>query len=219
MLQVICPGCAKLIEVGELPPGTLPSCPFCRTVFQLSVNMYAQEPGAVDPGHVDPTRTDLLSEQLHDSAGHESSPRWLAASWGLIVLLLFGVILATTLLLGVTALLDHKQRQAEQQAAADPTGTWQKLAEFSGRGPMYSKRFRVAGPVWRMNWNCQVDETPSKKSFDVHVMDDGDKLLGSPIGTQGDGDDAVVMENGPGTFYLVIKATNVRWSVTVEQLR
>jgi hypothetical protein len=216
MTQVICPGCAKLIEVGVLPDGTLPSCPFCRTVFQL-----AGPPGAgqspATPGVAEAARKveprprggpapDPSSAGDAATAGRKGGP-------GLLIMMLLGCLLAMVLLLAFSLLANReKQRAAPQDAAA----AWQPVGNYSGHTHMLTPLFRIQSPVWRLAWACTANETPAKKSFQVRVLDDRGKLVGTPINSAGDQGETTQMETEPGMYFLDIHATNVEWQLTVE---
>ena len=68
----------KLIEVGVLPPGTLPSCPYCRTVFQLPANLCSSssssssslpfEHDAAAPGQLSPEQPRDRADPVTDQA-------------------------------------------------------------------------------------------------------------------------------------------------------
>src|SRR5262245_53692936 len=121
MMQVICPGCAKLIEVGVLPAGTLPSCPFCHMVFQLP------EPvsGGPSPGTAvgegartsasPPQRQGCSSASEAPSSGPSSVsdavPRHKGGA-GLVIALLLGCLVAMMLLLAVS-LLAHREKDRD----------------------------------------------------------------------------------------------------------
>jgi hypothetical protein len=152
--------------------------------------------------------------ELGASAGGRSVGPGRTVAWALVVMLFFGGILAAVLLLSIT-LLAHRDKEAKAKPKNAFAG-WQPVGVFSGRGRMESPRFEVKSSVWRMNWSCQANETPAKKSFQVHVMDSLGKLVGTPISATGDDHQVTVMEDGPGTFFLVVQATNMRWELTVE---
>ena len=139
---------------------------------------------------------------------------WRAAAWGLVIVLFSGGLLATILLLAITLLTDRdKQKKHEPKNA---TATWQRVGDFSGHTHLQTQAFRIESPTWRMTWSCQPNQTAAKKSFQVHVMDEFGKLVGTPITVRGDGGETTVMETEPGIYFLVIHASNVQWELTVE---
>jgi len=205
-MQVICPGCAKLIEVGQLPPGTLPSCPFCRTVFRLVED---------SPGDASLAMCDDLPATDRLAGALSTRGTWRAVGWGVLVVLFFGGLLAALLVLSITVLRHRQQERDLEQTKATSTG-WQPVGIFSGRGRMETPRFRVESRTWRMRWSCKGYQAAAKHRFEVHVLDDSGKFVASPISADGDDAQTTVMETEPGAYFLVIRGTNVEWELTVE---
>src|SRR5207247_10603272 len=104
-----------------------------------------------------------------DSLGSELLRSRRTASWGFIVLLVCGGLLGTLLMVAITVLADRDKQQGTSSKAA---GAWEPVGKYAGRGRMQTPQFHVKSPVWRLKWSCQADETPAKKKFQVHVIDD-----------------------------------------------
>src|SRR5215475_13142618 len=119
MTQVICPGCAKLIEVGVLPEGTLPSCPFCRTVFQLPDPAAASPSPGTAARDVGPTSENPQPRQRSSPAAEAAANRPTPAGdakpghkggAGLVIALLMGCLVAMVVLLALSVLA-HREKQ------------------------------------------------------------------------------------------------------------
>jgi hypothetical protein len=212
MTQVICPGCAKLVEVGILPPGTVPSCPFCGTIFQLP------EPAPTEAAH---------EPSGHSHAAHSAQPRadgepGTAAEpvvsgqrigLSLLMILLCGGIAVVIVLLAIALLAKREQDRRDPQSRAS---SWQLVGKYSGHTHMETPPFRIASPVWRLTWACTAEQTPAKKSFQVRVTDDRGRLISTPVNSSGDEGETTLVESEPGMYALVIRATNVEWQLAVE---
>jgi len=113
-MHVLCPGCGRQVFVGELPPGALPSCPACQTVFQLPGGGGAGIPAHAGPAHtelpgvgdvdhphhaaaVDAPREDVRFEERMRYR-RRSSP-WSALGWGAAMIVVFlGLVVAVVYL-------------------------------------------------------------------------------------------------------------------------
>lgn len=220
MTQVICPGCAKLVEVGILPPGTVPSCPFCGTIFQLpepapaapTPSAAGQGQSAHSPGTHLHGPTPLSADSPATDLA-EPAVSWRRAGLSLLLILLCAGMLGLILPLAAVLLGKREQDRRDPQPRA---GSWQLVGKYSGHTHMETAPFRIASPVWRLTWACTAQQTPAKKTFQVRVTDDRGRLISTPVNSSGDEGETTLVESEPGMYALVIRATNVEWQLAVE---
>ncbi len=130
-----------------------------------------------------------------------------------MIVLLCGGMAAVVLLLAVALLA---RRENERHDPQDRAGSWQLVGNYSGHTHMETPPLRIDSPVWRLTWACTARETPAKKTFQVRVIDDRGKLIGTPVNSEGDEGETTLIETEPGMYALVIRATNVEWQIAVE---
>jgi len=223
MLQVICPGCSRLVEVGMLPAGSLASCPYCGGTFLVPEAAAGLVPetttgGAPADSYSDPA--DLFSGTSADNSPALRRQSTLAPSAILILMCGSGALLALVLIFGLSW-LRHQEMEQQQAAKASlrtiEPGTWRQVASFSGSGNLTTRRFRVESRVCRVNWSTRGREgNRQPHTFRVLVFDDDRQHVSSPINAGADEQQTNILEIEPGTYFLVIRAAEVEWQVSVE---
>jgi hypothetical protein len=121
------------------------------------------------------------------------------------------------LLLLAFTLLAHREKEKTQDGPRAGTGSWQRVGSYSGHTHMQTPLVRIDSRTWRLTWTCTADEeVAGRKTFRVQVADDEGQPVGTPIDCSGDGGETTMMETEPGMYFLLIRATNVRWELRIE---
>ena len=97
-------------------------------------------------------------------------------------------------------------------AAVPARAAWMVVKEWSGTGSKVMETFDVAGKEWRVNWKSTGDGYGSIGLL-IYTMDR--KLVGSATGKVGVADSTYVHE-GPGRYYVEVRAAGADWTVTIE---
>jgi hypothetical protein len=97
-------------------------------------------------------------------------------------------------------------------------GEWQRIKTFTGTANDTTTQFPISGTGWRICW--AIDTLyPEYATFDIFVYRKGVQTTFeqkfSHTGTDNAG--TVLIEQGAGTYYMKVIATNLyRWSIAVE---
>lgn len=95
--------------------------------------------------------------------------------------------------------------------------TWQEVKTWTGSGIVNTETFTVASKEWRINWETSQENIAG--ILQVFVYDSKDNLVDLPVNQMGVSKNISYVRKGPGTFYLKINSANIKYRVTVEELR
>jgi hypothetical protein len=109
--------------------------------------------------------------------------------------------------------------QSKPKLEAKPTMIeWRPVGSWSGRGDSQTDPFLMEGGRWRVRWETSHEKSPGAGVFKVTV---NSAVSGRPlmeaVDHRGVGHDTAYVNEDPRTFYLVIEASGLSWSVTVEE--
>ena len=95
---------------------------------------------------------------------------------------------------------------------------WRPVGSWSGHGDAQSDPFLMEGGRWRVKWEASHEKSPGAGVLKVTVNSavSGRPLMDA-VDHRGVGHDTVYVNEDPRTFYLVIEARGIEWSVTVEE--
>lgn len=108
---------------------------------------------------------------------------------------------------------------AQSEPIRVPTTVWQPIGSWSGKTSMQSETFGVDAHEWRIYWETSRETKPNAGTFVVHIHSgDSGRILATPVRRAGVGKDVVLVTEPPRpNFYLSFEATNLEWSVRVEE--
>jgi hypothetical protein len=100
-----------------------------------------------------------------------------------------------------------------------PTTIWTPIGSWSGTTSMQGETFGVDAHEWRIYWETKNEASPGAGTFVVHLHSgDSGRILGTPLRRSGAGTGVVLVTEPPRpNFYLSFEATNLEWSVRVEE--
>jgi hypothetical protein len=99
-------------------------------------------------------------------------------------------------------------------AAVPARAAWTVVKEWTGTGSKVMESFDVVAKEWRVNWSA-TSERDGLGSISVLVFTSDKKLVASATGHVGQPDVTYVHE-GPGRYYVEVRAMDASWKVTVE---
>ena len=84
---------------------------------------------------------------------------------------------------------------------------------------MLGETFAIDAHEWRIYWETRNETTPGAGTFAVHLHSgDSGRILATPVRRTGVGKDMVLVTEPPRpNFYLSFEASNVEWSVRVQE--
>jgi len=91
---------------------------------------------------------------------------------------------------------------------------WTVVKEWTGTGSKVTESFDVVAKEWRVNWSA-TSERDGLGSISVLVFNADKKLVASATGRVGQPDLTYVHE-GPGRYYVEVRAADVNWKLNVE---
>ena len=108
---------------------------------------------------------------------------------------------------------------AQSEPIRVPTTVWQPIGRWSGKTSMQGETFGVDAHEWRIYWETSNETTPNAGTFVVHIHSgDSGRILATPVRRAGVGKDVVLVTEPPRpNFYLSFEASNLEWSVRVEE--
>ena len=109
--------------------------------------------------------------------------------------------------------------QSKSEPEAKPTMIeWRPVGSWSGHGDAQSDPFLMEGGRWRVKWATKDEKSPGAGVFKLTINSavSGRPLMDA-VDQRGVGHDTVYVNEDPRTFYLVIEASGISWSVTVEE--
>ena len=100
-----------------------------------------------------------------------------------------------------------------------PTTIWTPIGSWSGKTSMQGETFGVDAHEWRIYWETKNEAAPNTGDFAVHLHSgDSGRTLATPVRRTGEGKGVVLVTEPPRpNFYLSFEASNVEWSVRVEE--
>jgi hypothetical protein len=105
-------------------------------------------------------------------------------------------------------------------ASQNPSTEWVAVKEFSGEtGVTQTEKFTTSDRVFRISWKST--ELDRGGILDVYVFTGDRKLVTMVAGLQDhvkkSASGSFLVNGDPGTYYLEIRGTGVRWHVAVER--
>jgi hypothetical protein len=95
--------------------------------------------------------------------------------------------------------------------------TWHTLGSWSGRGNTQTESFNSEGGL-RVQWETRRETKPGTGAFKVTIHS---AISGRPIGVivdrRGPGADTSYLTDDPRTYYAVVEASNIDWSITIQE--
>ncbi|HLN65341.1 MAG TPA: hypothetical protein VK464_27785 [Symbiobacteriaceae bacterium] len=110
-----------------------------------------------------------------------------------------------------------KTEPAPAAPAPKPEPTWQAVKTWEGTGIVNTETFAMSTREWRINWQTTNEQVAG--ILQVFVYDQNGGLVSLPVNHQGVGKNISYVRASPGKFYLTINSANVKYKVTVEELR
>ena len=100
-----------------------------------------------------------------------------------------------------------------------PTTIWTPIGSWSGKTSMQGETFGVDAQQWRIYWETKNEMAPNAGTFAVHLHSgDSGRTLATPLRTTGAGKGVVLVTEPPRpNFYLSFEASNIEWSVRIEE--
>ena len=95
---------------------------------------------------------------------------------------------------------------------------WRRVGSWSGQSDAQTDPFLMEGGRWRVRWETSNEKSPGAGTFKLTVNSavSGRPLMDA-VDHRGVGHNIVYVNEDPRTFYLVIEASGISWSVTVEE--
>lgn len=95
---------------------------------------------------------------------------------------------------------------------------WRPIISFSGRGNTQTESFNIESTQWRLKWQAKQDASADPGTFHLMV---NSAVSGRPIAEavprRGAGSGIAYVGEDPRLYHLVIEATDVDWSIAVEE--
>jgi hypothetical protein len=110
----------------------------------------------------------------------------------------------------------------EQPPPPDPANVpftaWREVGKWTGTTSMQSETFAIDRFQWRIDWTTKNEKSPGAGRFtlNVHSADSG-RILSTPVQRTGVGSDFVLITEDPRRFYLSFEASDLEWTVIVEE--
>lgn len=99
----------------------------------------------------------------------------------------------------------------------DPGLRWSALARWAGgSGRTKTETFPIDGHRWRVAWESRDEAVPGRGTLGVFIYDSRDRLQGVAVNRLGEGADTSYFDFGNGSFYLLVNAEGVEWSLEVQ---
>ena len=100
-----------------------------------------------------------------------------------------------------------------------PTTVWTPIGSWSGTTSMQGETFGVDAHQWRIYWETRNETAPQVGTFVVNLHSgDSGRTLATPLRQTGVGKGVVLVTEPPRpNFYLSFEASNLEWSVRVEE--
>ena len=100
-----------------------------------------------------------------------------------------------------------------------PTTIWTPIGSWSGKTSMQGETFGVDAHEWRIYWETKNETAPERRHLRVHLHSgDSGRILATPLRRTGVGKGVVLVTEPPRpNFYLSFEASNLEWSVRVEE--
>jgi len=95
---------------------------------------------------------------------------------------------------------------------------WKPMGAWSGRGVMQTEAFISTTGTLRVQWETRNEDAAGKGAFSV-ILHSGvsGRSLASVVEHHGVGRDTAYVSEDPREFFLVVDASHLDWSVTVDE--
>ncbi|MFC2005806.1 hypothetical protein ACFLVG_02450 [Chloroflexota bacterium] len=96
----------------------------------------------------------------------------------------------------------------------------QVIKQWAGKGPLTTKPFTIESESWLIEWEHVPSQLKGSSVGSLQIIVWGEEGSSSPVDVAAN---SMVEESGTsrideaGTFYLMINATNTRWSVRIME--
>ena len=106
----------------------------------------------------------------------------------------------------------------ESKPAPRQVVIWRSLGSWTGSGSAQTESFASDTGALRVHWEAKNETAPGKGTFraTVHSAISGRALVVA-VEHHGIGRDTSYVTEDPRSFYVVVDATNLDWSITVEE--
>src|SRR5207245_11672013 len=95
---------------------------------------------------------------------------------------------------------------------------WKRLGSWSGRANMQTETFMSDTGSFRVHWETKNESTAGKGTLKVAFRSgDTGRVIIDAVDRRGVGSDTTYVSDQVRWYYLTIDATNMAWSVTVEE--
>jgi hypothetical protein len=111
--------------------------------------------------------------------------------------------------------LRYQKETLDESKKPQPPAEWVALASLTGNETATTKTFESYGE-FRIQWAATAAAAASQFSINVYDAETG-SVAAIPVLTRRSDRDLTLVQLRPGRFYLRIEATNVSWSVRVEE--
>jgi hypothetical protein len=180
-------------------------CPLCKTVSPESVNY------CVKCGH-------WLLDTNHPGKRVKANVSIVRG-----LKLFFGGVMVGIIALIVIALTTNggaKTKSASNIASNQLPSQqqWVKTNSWEGVGTKTTEKFPVSGKDWRITWKT-LEAKNNSGVLHLYVYGSNGQPISVAANVQGNAGDTTYVHKGPGDFYLNINSANLKWQITVEQLK
>jgi hypothetical protein len=123
-----------------------------------------------------------------------------------------------TTILVLALLLTACQSKSNFQETRPVMVVWRPVGSWSGKGDSQTGSFLMEGGHWRIKWETTQEKSPGAGTFKLTVNSavSGRPLMDA-VDQRGNGRGTVDVNEDPRIFYLVIEASGIHWSATVEE--
>ncbi len=94
---------------------------------------------------------------------------------------------------------------------------WKQVKEISGKETLETRPFKIKGKEWQIKWS--VKENGDEPEFILILYDKNDPSFTEVIANTDEAENDFAYLEGKGEYYLAVNAKNVRYKVTIEEVK
>jgi hypothetical protein len=106
---------------------------------------------------------------------------------------------------------------AQAASGADQV-VWERLGAWSGQKSLQTESFTSDTGAFRITWDTQTSQSPGEGTFllTLHSAISG-RPLQVAVDHHGPGGGTAYVNDDPRVFFAVVEASNIKWSLTVDE--